>query len=115
MAQLTRSKNSSSQQIDELKRVIEEETKAKAALAHAVQVSCRINDDDRSVDVVITTSLSVREIWNSIPGPVTLDTVSYISATFLWSLKQCCSSAKREDGFRHSLHRNTSSIMRILF
>jgi len=38
MAQLTRSKNSSTQQIDELKRVVEEETKAKAALAHAVQV-----------------------------------------------------------------------------
>nr|XP_002119856.2 myosin heavy chain, cardiac muscle isoform [Ciona intestinalis] len=44
MAQLTRSKNSSSQQIDELKRVVEEETKAKAALAHAVQASRHDND-----------------------------------------------------------------------
>merc|ERR1712014_64937 len=40
----TRTKNSSQQSNEELKRALEEETKAKAALAHAVQAGRHDND-----------------------------------------------------------------------
>merc|ERR1739848_277283 len=44
VSQLTRTKNSAAQNNEELKRAFEEETKAKAALAHAVQAGRHDND-----------------------------------------------------------------------
>ena len=55
--------------------------------------------------LTISASLSVQEVWASIPGPVKSDTVSQrvtIDATFLRSCVVLALSC--EDGSRHSLH-----------
>ena len=56
-------------------------------------------------NVVVETSLFVREVQGSITGPVKLDTGS-LTARHLCDVSSelCCPGADRGDGSRHSLH-----------
>ena len=57
--------------------------------------------EDRPVTSVVKHTLSVREVWGSIPGPVKSERLA-TAATFLHS---CVSQAlSRGDGPHHSLH-----------
>ena len=59
-------------------------------------------------------TLSMREVWGSIPEPVQLTQRRQRLATAATFLRSCVAQAlSRGDGPRHSLRRNTASIMKI--
>ena len=61
------------------------------------------------LDLVVTTSLSVREVWGSRPGPVKSDT-GLFSSNFETELPGR-SAAETGPAIRYTLWRNTESIM----
>ena len=68
------------------------------------------------VSSVAKRTLSVREVWGSIPGPVKSAQCRQRLATVATFLRSCVAQAlSRGDGPRNSLHarRNAASIMKI--
>ena len=69
----------------------------------------------RPVSSVVETLLSVREVWDSNPGPVKSDTVPPMARhrwAFLWN--RVAQALNHGNGPRHSLHAcSTASVMKI--
>ena len=64
---------------------------------------------NRRISSVVTHTLSVREVWGSIPGPVKLDTVRRFFGAVLPRRK----AAEMEPTTGFTLRRNTASIMKV--
>ena len=59
----------------------------------------------------LKTSLSTREVWSSIPGPVKSDTVSPPLRRFFGAVLSRRFAAAMDPAARYTLRRNTASIM----
>ena len=70
------------------------------------------------VSAVLNDTLQVREVWDSIPGPVKSDILANGSPPllcFFGAVKLTRKATETDSATRYTLRRNTASIMKIWF